>query len=297
MDFEKNVKDYLAYLTLERRVSRHTVTAYQTDLTQFQHFLWSIYEIETVDLIESHQIRSWLVALKDNNIADLSLRRKASALKAFFQFLIQRGQVKANPVRKIILPKISKPLPQFLETAQTEQIGKDPSFLEDFDGNTARLILELLYQTGMRRAELINLKEIDINFGRKEVLIFGKGNKARVVPLNETLLIDLNEYINLKRKLFDNTGNYLLSLKSGKQLYDNFVYRVVNKYLKKVSTLKKTSPHLLRHTFATQLLNNGADLMAIKDLLGHSSLAATQVYTHVNIERLKDVYKNTHPKS
>lgn len=298
MDFDQNSKQYIAYLQLERRMSEHTITAYQTDLNQFQTYLFSNYEITTIDQIKIHQIRSWLVALKEQKISDCSLKRKASSLKSFFQFLLKEGKITVNPIRRIILPKVAKmQLPNFLEREQTELLLNNPNFLDTFEGNTARLILELLYQTGMRRAELINLKEEDIHFERKEVLIFGKGRKARIVPLSDYLLIDLKEYTKLKKKLFENTGNYLLTLKSGKQLYDNFVYRVVKKYLKMVSTLNKTSPHLLRHTFASQLLNNGADLLAIKDLLGHSSLAATQIYTHVNIERLKEVYKNTHPKS
>jgi len=278
-------------------MSPNTVIAYHTDLSQFRTFLLKNYETEEIDKVKSYQIRSWLVELKDHQVANRSLRRKTSALKAFFKFLIKGGKMETNPVRAIVLPKLSKSLPHFLETSQTESLLESQNFPDSFEGKTARLILELLYQTGMRRAELIQLKEHDINFQRKEAMIFGKGNKARIVPLNEYLLIDLKEYIDLKKGLFENNGNYLLSLKSGKQMYGNYVYRVVNRYLEAITTLSKKSPHLLRHTFATQLLNNGAELMAIKDLLGHSSLAATQVYTHVNIEKLKEVYKNAHPKS
>jgi integrase/recombinase XerC len=295
--FHQATADFLAYLSYERRLSRHTLLAYENDLAQFRQFLKQQYDCTGPAAVQGIHIRAWLASLKDKGLANRSLKRKIATMNSFFVFLLKNEKVKSNPLRKVLLPKTSKSLPHYLELNQTEALLEDAHFSDDLEGSTQRLIIELLYQTGMRRAELIHLLESDIDFSRNELRILGKGNKLRIVPANPALLKDIKEYMSLKRKIFEQPIKYLLSLNSGKQLYDQYVYRTVKKHLNGISTLSKKSPHLLRHTFASQLLNNGAELMAIKDLLGHSSLAATQVYTHLNIERLKEVYKKAHPKS
>lgn len=295
--FPQATADFIAYLRYERRMSGHTLMAYQNDLYRFHLFLEQQYDILSPVAAQGIHIRAWLAMQKEDGIADRSLKRKIAALNSFFVFLLKNEKLKSNPVRKVLLPKTTKPLPHYLEIAQTEALSNPTRFSEDFEGFTQKLIVELLYQTGIRRSELVHLMESDIDFSRNELRILGKGNKERIIPVNPALLEDMKTYMSLKRKIFEQPDKYLLSLNSGKKLYDQYVYRTVKKHLNGISTLDKKSPHLLRHTFASQLLNNGAELMAIKDLLGHSSLAATQVYTHLNIERLKEVYKKAHPKS
>lgn len=295
MILKKCIEIFIRHLQYERKLSEHTVLAYENDLRQFMVFLEN--ESYLISEIESVQIRSWFASLKEDKISDRSIKRKASSIKIFFQYFLKIEIIKVNPAKLLLLNRSKNKLPDFLEQEQTAKLLTNNYTDDTFEGFTVRLIIELLYQTGMRRGELIQLKEADVNFSRKEILIFGKGKKERIVPVHTVLLEQIKEYIALKNKNFENPPKNLLSLKSGKKLYDNFVYRVVKTYLENVTTLNTKSPHLLRHTFATQLLNNGANLEAIKDLLGHSSLAATQVYTHLNIEKLKEVYKNTHPKS
>lgn len=295
--FAQATADFIAYLRYERRMSGHTLLAYENDLLQFQLFLKQQYDYADPGTVQGIHIRAWLASQKDEGVADRSLKRKIAALNSFFIFLLKNERLKSNPLRKVLLPRTSKPLPHYLELNQTEALLEAARFSDDLEGFTQRLIVELLYQTGMRRSELINLQEADIDFSRSEFRVLGKGNKERIIPVSRGLLKDITEYMSLKRKIFENPIKYLLSLNSGKKLYDQYVYRTVKKHLSGISTLDKRSPHLLRHTFASQLLNNGAELMAIKDLLGHSSLAATQVYTHLNIEKLKEVYKKAHPKS
>lgn len=291
------IDNFETHLRYERRLSENTVCAYLTDVRQLAAYLDQHYELTDVAQIGVIHLRSWLSELKGKELSNRSLKRKIAAQNTFFHFLMTEGWLKKNPVRKLLLPKVDKPLPKFLEEKQTKALEEKVLFPDSFEGFTQKLIIELLYQTGMRRAELIGLKEKDIHFSRKEIQVLGKGGKMRMIPLNPELIGRLKDYTELKKKTFGNPSENVLSLMSGKPLYPNYVYRVVKMYLNAVTTLDKKSPHILRHTFASQLLNNGADLMSIKDLLGHASLAATQVYTHLNIERLKKVYKNAHPKS
>jgi len=278
-------------------MSEHTSVAYQTDLHQFQDYLLQQFELEDTSSVKHIHIRSWLAQLKEQDIAERSLQRKISSLRALFKYLMRLGIVPENPARQITNPKAPKRLPVYLEEQHTQKITTEIAYNEGFEGDTERLIVELLYQTGMRRAELVNLRESDIEFSRKQIRVLGKRNKERMIPVSEDLLIDIRAYMDEKRKIFNKPDARLLSLKTGKPVYDQYVYRVITARLKDITTLKKKSPHVLRHTFATQLSNNGAELNAIKELLGHSSLAATQVYTHNNIERLKEVYRKAHPKS
>ncbi|HET8572625.1 MAG TPA: tyrosine-type recombinase/integrase [Edaphocola sp.] len=291
------IDNFNLYLRYERRLSPHTVLAYLTDLQQMAAYLETTYGIRDCSAVTAIHLRSWLSELKGRGMGNRSLKRKIAALNTFFQYLMAQVKTAANPSGHLLLPKTDKPLPKFLSEKQTEGlIGEWPPD-DDFEAWTQRLIIELLYQTGMRRAELIGLKGKDIDYSIGRLQVFGKGGKMRLIPLNGNLLKKLNHYIGLKNNKFVLPVENVLSLSSGKPLYPQYVYRTVKRYLSAVTTLDKKSPHVLRHTFASQLLNNGADLMAIKELLGHQSLAATQVYTHLNIERLKEVYEKAHPKA
>lgn len=278
-------------------MSEHTFIAYQNDLSQFSFFLKEQFDLDEVTLIRHIHVRSWLAQLKEEEKSERTLQRKISAVKSLFKYLLRLGLVSQNPTRQISVPKAPKRLPVFLEEQQTQQITTALTYPEGFEGDTERLIVELLYQTGMRRGELTGLRESDVEFSRKQIRVLGKRNKERMIPVGEELLIDLRQYMNEKRKIFNQPSSSLLCLMSGKPLYAQYVYRIVQKHLKTITTLTKKSPHVLRHTFATQLSNNGAELNAVKELLGHSSLAATQIYTHNNIDRLKEVYRKAHPKS
>jgi integrase/recombinase XerC len=290
------IPEFLRYIRFEKRMSEHTFTAYRNDLTQFQQFLEDQFALTEITPVKHIHIRSWLAGLKEAKMSERTLQRKISAVKSLFKYLLRLGVVEQNPTRQVSVPKASKRLPAFLEEEQTDQM-LEHAYAEGFEGNTERLIIELLYQTGMRRAELVGLKESDIEFSREQIRVLGKRNKERLIPVAPELLIDLRQYMDEKRKIFNQPSAYLLCVLSGKPVYPQYVYRVVQKHLKNVTTLHKKSPHVLRHTFATQLSNKGAELNAIKELLGHSSLAATQIYTHNNIDRLKEVYRKAHPKS
>jgi integrase/recombinase XerC len=278
-------------------MSEHTFIAYQGDLSQFSDFLQNEFELENVDAVKHVHIRSWQAQMKESGMHERTLQRKISSVKSLFKYLIRLGVVQQNPTRLVSSPRAPKRLPVFLESEQTNIMEQALLYPEGFEGDTERLIIEMLYQCGLRRAELIGLKETDVSFSRKEITVLGKRNKERIIPVSPELLINLRQYIDEKKKLFEKPSPFLLCLMNGTQLYPNYVYRVVKKHLKDVTTLVKKSPHVLRHTFATQLSNNGADLNAIKELLGHSSLAATQIYTQTNINHLKEVYRKAHPKS
>jgi len=279
-------------------MSEHTFSAYANDLNEFRQYLSDTYPLlEQVTEIELFHIRSWIAYMAEKKAGARTLQRKSSALKSFFHYLLKNSIIKRNPAKMVRTPKPPKRLPVFLEEKETQVILAAPAPGEtEMETATGKLIIELLYQTGIRRAELCNLKETDIEISLKQIRVLGKRNKERLIPVNNFLLADIKEYTDLKRKTFNQPTPFLLCLKSGKPVYPNYVYRVVKTYLQQTN-LSKKSPHILRHTFATQLSNNGADLSAIKDLLGHSSLAATQIYTHNNIEKLKEQYRKAHPKS
>jgi len=294
--FEQWQTDFLQYLRFEKRYSQHTLIAYRKDLDQFLTFIAGEFDIkEPKDLAHFH-IRSWLASLKDDAQMARTINRKLSSLNSFYKYLLRHGVVEKNPVKQLHALRLPERLPSYMKENETEHFLEELQFEEGFKGFTERLICELLYQTGMRRNELLQLKEQDIEWSLRQVRILGKGNKERLVPLSPMLLETLKEYIAEKKKLekYDNT--HLLILETGEPLYAGYIYRVVNKYLSSVTTMPKRSPHVLRHTFATHLLSNGANIQAIKDLLGHSSLASTQVYTHNNIEKLKEIHKLNHPR-
>lgn len=293
---EQTVNDFHQYLRFEKRYSPHTLTAYKKDLAQFTSYISGEFSIEDLKSITHFHIRSWLASLKDDNQNPRTINRKISSLNSLYKYLLKKQLVTKNPVKQIHSQKLSQRLPSFLKEQETEILMGELQFEEGFKGATDRLICDLLYQTGMRRNELLQLKENDIEWSMSQLRVLGKGNKERLIPVGRELLQSLHYYTELKKSIEPADGNHLLALENGQPLYAGYIYRTVKKYLSLVTTMKKKSPHILRHTFATQLLNNGANIQAIKDLLGHSSLAATQVYTHNNIEKLKEIHKLNHPR-
>lgn len=292
------INSFISYLQTEKRYSKHTITAYKNDLFTFQQFLQKEFSLADISLCTHHIVRSWVAYLMENKKEAKTINRKLSALKSFFNFLIKNNVVQTNPMLKVIAPKIRKRLPTYVPESNMNNLLQKDLFSEDFNGKRDRLILEFLYNTGIRLSELIGIKMQDVDMAESKVKVLGKRNKERIIPFNHYLLEIVKEYTEARNKKFPSTENEEMLLTSkGSPLYAKFVYRIVNKYLSEVTTLSKKSPHVIRHTFATHMLNNGADINAIKELLGHSSLAATQVYTHNSIEKLKNIYKQAHPKA
>ena len=291
------VLSFLNYLEFEKRYSRHTVESYQTDLRQFEQYCTEAVGSELV-LIDAKAVRSWVVSLLENKCGNRSVNRKVSALKSFYKFLLRQGHIKVNPLLKIESLKIGKQLPVFVTTSQTHQLFNDVEFGSDFHGSRNKLILELFYLTGVRLSELIGLRLKDLDKVNLTLKVLGKRNKERMIPITLEMVGTIESCLQLREKEGIGADNdYLLVTDKGEKLYPKFVYRVVTSALRLVTTQDKRSPHVLRHTFATHLLNNGAEINAIKELLGHSSLAATQVYTHNTFEKLKKIYKQAHPRA
>lgn len=290
------IKEFINYLTFEKRYSRHTITSYTLDLEQFFTFVHSQYGEIALTKISSSIIRTWMAELKNDTIQSRSINRKLSSLKSFFKYQLKQGTITQSPLTTIVSPKTSKRLPAFVEEKNMDTLFSYVEFGNDWKGKTDKLILQLLYHTGMRLSELIGLKEQHIDFDYKQVKVLGKGNKERIIPVSQELLTNIRQYMAEKPVRLPQVTVLLVNAK-GKPLYPKYVYTTVKHYLGAVTTIDKKSPHVLRHTFATHLMNHGADINAVKELLGHASLAATQVYTHNTIEKLKDVYKKAHPKA
>lgn len=290
------VETFLKYLSFEKRYSKHTVEAYRKDLLQFSDFLVTDFEISTLEEARHPHIRGWVVSLMDNAIAPKSVNRKIATLKSFYKFLLGRAYIDSNPTSQIKPLKTEKDLPAFVKEDEITDLLDKVEFSSDFTGQRDRLLLELLYSTGIRLAELQGLKETDVNFYENTIRVLGKRNKERIIPIGNSLIQLISNYQNLKKDMGMAEAHLLLTDR-GEPLYPMFIYRKVKKYLSAVTTLSKRSPHVMRHTFATHLLNKGADLNAVKDLLGHTSLAATQVYTHNSIEKLKAAFDQAHPKA
>ena len=289
---------FYGYLSLERRFSAHTLTAYQSDLSSFIAFLEQQC-LTSLDGVRHSHIRSWIVAQMQAGQSNRSINRRLSCLKTYFKFLKKRGILEKDPMKKVISPKTGTRLPVYVQESQMTALFTFHDFGEDYMGQLHRIILELLYATGMRRSELSNLKVQDIDFGRSVFRVMGKGKKERFSPIPPYIVSMLNAFIKIRQETFPSkeTPPFLLLNRKGAAMSPESVYYVVHKYLSLVTTVEQRSPHVLRHSFATHLSNNGADLNAVKELLGHSSLAATQIYMHNNIERLKKVYDQAHPKS
>jgi integrase/recombinase XerC len=291
-------ESFLQYLTIEKRYSPHTVRSYLNDLSQFNLFLSSNDLPAEPETVTSHDIRAWIVSLMENNYSTVSVHRKISCLRVFYRYLRKEGIVKKDPLEKVVLPKRKKTLPVFVEEEALSKLLDEYSFSDDFAGIRNRTIIEMLYLTGMRRAELIGLKNSDVDLSDGSVKVTGKRNKQRIIPMVKPFMKRLDEYVRVRDEIFlpVNSGWFFITDK-GNKLYDKYVYNTVNKYLTLVTTIEKKSPHILRHTFATHMLNHGADLNSIKELLGHANLSATQIYTHNTFEKLKKVYKQAHPRA
>ena len=289
---------FFKYLEFEKRFSPHTLTSYHTDLGQFSDYLAQTYQITDAAEAGHSIIRSWIMTLVQKELDNRTINRKIACLRSYYKFLLRNGRITQNPMLKVKSPKMAKKLPHFVQQEPINKLLDGFDFPESFEGYRDKLILEFLYGTGIRLAELINIKETDLNLHNNTVTVLGKGNKERIIPINDSLLLCVNKYLNFKKSFFtDNNPTFLLVTTKTAKLYPKFVYRTVKKYMRLISTDQHLSPHALRHSFATHLLNNGADLNAIKDLLGHTSLAATQVYTHNSIEKLKSIFDKAHPKA
>lgn len=284
---------FITYLSSEKRFSEHTVKSYTTDLKQFTSFLCDEFQIiDNIVEVRFQIIRTWIASLLEKGISPRSVNRKISTLKSYFKFLIREGVILENPMVKLVAPKSKKRLPIFIEEEQIASLLNEVQFEDGFTGERNKLIIELFYVTGIRLSELINIKILDVNFQSQVIKVLGKRNKERLIPLSSNVLEELKSFIDKYQ-----IDYFLFANEDGKKLYTKLVYRIVNKYIGKISSVNKRSPHILRHTFATHMLNNGADINAIKELLGHVNLSATQVYTHNTIEKLKTVYKQAHPRA
>jgi integrase/recombinase XerC len=291
------IQPFLDFIKFEKRYSRHTILAYQNDLVSFFDFLVMQYGETELSEITHTYIRSWLASLKDEEMKSKSINRKISSLRSFFRYQLKTGVIKKSPMLKVIAPKNEKRLPQFVADKDMATLFNHVEFPSNWQGATERLLILILYNTGMRLSELTGLKVNQVDTSNCSLKVLGKGNKERVIPVKEELLREISNYIAFRASQgFTDQENLLLSVK-GRPLAPRQVYTIVKNYLSKVTTIEKRSPHVLRHSFATHLTNNGADLNAVKELLGHSSLASTQVYTHNTIEKLKNVYRQAHPKA
>jgi integrase/recombinase XerC len=289
-------QDFLDHLKYERRYAAHTLLSYTNDLRQFREYLDSFDEDVPLQDVETFHIRNWIVELMDGDYAVTSVQRKLSTLKSFFRYVRKMSHRTDNPVSVIVTPKAAKRLPQFVDNQGMGHLfGDENLFAEHMSGMRDKLMLTLFYSTGMRLSELIALKENDFDFEGNVIRVLGKRNKERLIPTTDELKRLIQQYLAEKHKVLGPSEELIL-LDDGKKLYPKFVYRKVNEYLGRVTTLSKKSPHVLRHTFATHMLENGAELQSIKEILGHASLAATQVYTHNSIDRLKKIHTQAHPR-
>lgn len=293
-----SIVQYLQYVEFEKKQSKHTLINYRVDLAQFENYITHIYQITQIEQITHYHIKSWLVHQINEGLKNRSVARKISTLKSFYNFLLREQLVTINPLNKVQAPKVEKRLPEFVEQNAMENLFDgnltDEHFENTFEGLRDKLMVNLFYATGIRLSELQNIENQSVDFYKKQIKVLGKRNKERIIPITNEVIELIKQYNN--QKIANGfVSNYLLLTNKGEPLYAKLIYNTVKKYLSKVTTLSKRSPHVLRHTYATHLLNQGADLNAIKELLGHSSLAATQVYTHNSIQQLKEVYKK-HPR-
>lgn len=292
-----HTESFLNYIKAEKRYSAYTVKSYQNDLWQFFYFISSEHDINEISEINHKHIRLWIVNLMNKNITARSINRKITTLKTYYKYLLRENLVNSNPMVKIVSPKLSKSLPTFVEKKQIAKLLDDVYFDESFVGVRNKLIIEMFYCTGMRLSELINLKTAKIDTESLQIKVIGKRNKERIIPFTLALK---NSILNYKKKAKEEDltlNEYIFITEKGTKMYEKLAYRIVNSYLNLVTTIDKKSPHTLRHTFATHMLNEGADLNAIKELLGHANLSATQVYTHNTFEKLKSIYKQAHPRA
>ncbi|MGB6084579.1 tyrosine-type recombinase/integrase [Moheibacter sp.] len=292
-----SISKFLQYLKVEKNYSAHTIKSYGDDLTEFLAFYQSETSNPEIEQAQKLDLRNYIVCLSQNSLSERSINRKVSTLKSYYKYLLKIGEIEVSPATGIRTlkqyPKVQVP---FSEDEMSSLFETEGLFPDGFNGIRDRLMLEMLYQTGMRRSELINLQVGSVDFSQKHLKVLGKRNRERLIPLSDKLLKNLLKYLEERREVFPNDSTFLFLTEKGKPFYDKLVYNLVNSYLSHISTKRKKSPHMLRHSFATHLLNRGADLNAVKELLGHSSLASTQVYTHGSIEQLKKVFNQAHPR-
>jgi len=294
----QGIQPFLDYLRYEKRYSAHTILAYQGDLEEFLSFTTQQYGSTSLSELSHHHIRSWLAVMKDRGLTARSINRKISTLKSFFRFYMKQGELEISPMAKIITPKSGKKLPSFVREEDTVALMKSlERSAEDWKSLNAKMLITIFYATGMRLSELLGLRERQIDFEKAQIRVLGKGNKERIIPVSRELLRQIRDYADQKKARYEKSEDFLLITEKGKKLYPKYAWLLVNTYLGLTTTMEKKSPHVLRHSFATHLMNNGAGLNAVKELLGHSSLAATQVYTHTTIGKLKDIHKKAHPKA
>ncbi len=291
-------ESFLQYLKIEKRYSPLTVRSYLNDLDQFDKYLNLQGSSGKPEEIGYHDVRSWIVSLIENGYSPVSIHRKISSLRVFYRHLRRVGLVSNDPLEKVVLPKIRKRLPVFVDEGSLGKLLDEYEFGDDFDGIRNRTIIEMLYTTGMRRAELTGLRDADVDISGASVKVTGKRNKQRIIPLLKPFTVKLEDYVRIRSEKFpDNRPEWFFVGNKGNKLYDKYVYNTVRKYLSMVTTIEKKGPHILRHTFATHMLNNGADLNSIKEFLGHANLSATQIYTHNSFEKLRKIYKQAHPRA
>ena len=291
------IKDFLNYLLLERNYSERTIVAYEADLREFEEYFKKTDAELDFRSIHSDNVRNWMVSLMDEGRSETSVNRKLSSLRSFYRFLLRRKEITVNPMLKVVGPKKKKPLPSFVREKDMDRLLDECSFGEGFEGYRDRTILEMFYATGMRLSELIGLNDADVDFSAKLIKVTGKRNKQRLIPFGNELAEDLHLYIKVRNEACPDRVEAFFVDKNGKRMYPMQVYRLVKRNLSKVVTLKKRSPHVLRHTFATAMLNDNAELRAVQGLLGHESLATTEIYTHTTFEELKKIYEQAHPRA
>ena len=288
-----DIDGFIEYISKQKRYSYHTVLGYKTDLLDFSDYCHKYFKI-SIQQVSHREVRSWFSQLMDDGFKPRTIHRKSSSLKSFFKYLIIQGAVLQSPMDLVPLPKLGKQLPKFVEEKSLDVLLNEIDFPQSFEGKRDKLIIDLFYQTGIRKAELISLTIDDVNFHLNQIKVLGKRNKERIIPISCSLIETIKEYLTYRKPSLE--SNLLITIK-GKALYPKLVYNIVNENLSKVTTLSKKSPHVLRHSFATHMLNNGAELNSIKELLGHVNLAATQIYTHNSLEKIKSIYKQAHPRA
>lgn len=291
------IEKYIRYLRYEKNYSLHTEISYSEDLSQFVEFLAEHFSDTDIKHVDRDIIRMWIVSMMERKISARSVNRKLSAVKSFYRYLQKIGEVTVNPASKINGPKIGRPIPAFANSSDMEKVLDQEDYGDSFESLRDHIIIELFYVTGIRRAELIGLKDVDVDFSSETIQVTGKRNKQRLIPFSDGMKQSLEQYIAVRNKEVGNQSGYLFVKNNGEPLYPMLVHRIVTSNLQQIETLAKVSPHVLRHSFATGMLNNGADINAVKELLGHASLAATEIYTHTSFEELKRIYNKAHPRA
>lgn len=291
------VDKYIEYLRYEKNYSSHTEISYYTDLVQFKNFIETYYPEVELESVDGDIVRAWIISLMENKTSARSVNRKLSSLKSFYRYLQKMGQITISPLKKISGPKAKKPTPSFVNYSDMEKVLDLEVQDNDYESFRDKVILELFYVTGMRRAELIGLTDKDVDLYTGNIRVTGKRNKQRIIPISKNTIALIDSYIEIRNNNFENQTAAFFVKKDGEPIYPMLIHRVVSNHLKWIPTLAKASPHVLRHSFATGMLNNGADINAVKELLGHSSLASTEIYTHTSFDELKKIYNKAHPRA